>query len=46
MKNFIQGLGMIDGREVNMRPTAEMGITKMAKMKKEMKRYKLIFTSS
>lgn len=39
MKNFIQGLGMIDGREVNMRPTAEMGITKMAKMKKEMKRY-------
>ena len=39
MKNFVEGLGMIDGREVNMRPTAEMGITKLARMKKERKRY-------
>jgi len=27
------------GREINRRPTSEMGITKLARMKKEMKRY-------
>ena len=39
MKNFVEGLGMIDGREVNLRPECEMGITKLARMKKERKRY-------
>lgn len=39
MKNYMYGLGMMDGREVNLRPHPEMGITKLARMKKEMKRY-------
>ena len=39
MKNYMYGLGMMDGREVNLRPQPEMGITKLARMKKEMKRY-------
>jgi len=39
MKNFMDGLGMIDGREVNLRPEPEMGISKLARMKKQMKRY-------
>ena len=39
MKNYMYGLGMMDGREVNLRPQPEMGISKLARMKKEMKRY-------
>jgi hypothetical protein len=39
MKNYMYGLGMMDGREVNLRPRAEMGISKLARMKKQMKRY-------
>lgn len=39
MKNYMYGLGMMDGREVNLRPQPEMGITKLARMKKEMTRY-------
>lgn len=39
MKNYMYGLGMMDGREFNLRPQPEMGISKLARMKKEMKRY-------
>lgn len=39
MKNYMYGLDMMDGREVNLRPPAEMGISKLARMKKQMKRY-------
>lgn len=39
MKDYIQGLGMLDGREINIRPNSEMGLSKMARMRKQLKRY-------
>lgn len=38
MKDYINGLAMLDGREINMRPHSEMGLCKMARLRKEMKR--------